>query len=143
MADQPGLWDEPDGAGARLVAALDDVADRHAPAHLQTRWPGADLLRDSLAMAVPLWILKVADWPASKRAEAVEVGVDLIASAAEGAVAPAERRRLDVRAATIFNVLARSLALMASSPGGVTFLGDHWCLDHDACIEADPAADGA
>lgn len=93
-------------------------------------------MRDCLSFAVPLWIHKVADWPAEERAEAVEVGADLIASASEGIVAPFERRNTDVRAARIFNVLARSLALLAHRPGGVDFLGDHWCTNHEACIAA-------
>lgn len=133
MTEQPSLWDEPDGPAARLASELDAAEGRTT---LQAQAAGMDLLRDCLSFAVPLWIIKVADWPPAEQAEEVEVATDLIASASEGVVAPFERRSTDVRAARIFNVLARSLALLAHMPGGVTFLGDHWCTDHEACVAA-------
>ena len=33
-------------------------------------------------------------------------------------------------AAAVFNHLARALAALAMSPGGVTFAGCHWCFEH-------------
>lgn len=39
--------------------------------------------------------------------------------------------------AATFNAVARGLALGACQPGGVTYHGKHWCLDHDACTQAE------
>jgi hypothetical protein len=38
--------------------------------------------------------------------------------------------------AKAFNAMAEGLAIGAYQPGGVTFLGEHWCTDHEACLAA-------
>lgn len=36
----------------------------------------------------------------------------------------------------VLSQLAWGLAALAHAPGGVTFAGDHWCVDHAACLDA-------
>lgn len=38
--------------------------------------------------------------------------------------------------AQTFNSLARGLAALAYQPGGVTFAGKHWCVNHAECEQA-------
>jgi hypothetical protein len=47
-----------------------------------------------------------------------------------------DRRHTTAKA---FAVLARGLAAAAFQPGGVTFAGMHWCIDHEACKRAEAA----
>jgi hypothetical protein len=42
--------------------------------------------------------------------------------------------------ARAFNALTKGLAIAAYQPGGVTFGGQHWCTDHQACQRAEQAA---
>lgn len=37
----------------------------------------------------------------------------------------------------VFNATAQTLALGAFMPGGITFCGRHWCLDHERCETAE------
>lgn len=46
-------------------------------------------------------------------------------------------------AGEVFNFLARGLAVGAFAPGGITYRGMHWCTDHQACLDAEAAADRA
>lgn len=39
-------------------------------------------------------------------------------------------------AGEVFNFLAKGLACLAYQPGGVTFAGQHWCANHQECIDA-------
>lgn len=41
------------------------------------------------------------------------------------------------KVAHTFTVLARILACLACCPGGVRFMGHHWCTNHAACLAAD------
>ncbi|WP_328344863.1 hypothetical protein [Micromonospora sp. NBC_00421] len=43
-------------------------------------------------------------------------------------------------AAQAFNALARALAAGAFQPGGITFCGIHWCVNHQECMDADRQA---
>lgn len=42
-------------------------------------------------------------------------------------------------AGEVFSKLASGLAAAAFQPGGITFSGQHWCTDHDACRAAENA----
>lgn len=44
-------------------------------------------------------------------------------------------------AASVFNDLARGLAVLAHAPGGVLFAGVHWCLEHPGGKAADTITD--
>ncbi|MFV2094849.1 hypothetical protein ACFHW1_05070 [Micromonospora sp. LOL_014] len=38
--------------------------------------------------------------------------------------------------AQVWTALARGLAAAAMAPGGITFMGQHWCADHTICDKA-------
>jgi hypothetical protein len=105
-----------------------------------------DVLNLTLQAAVPLRILELLAMPAWQRAEAVQHwaadAVEVVASngdtlmfkakphkLTDAQVGPSSRRRVgdEVSTATTFNHLARGLAALAMAPGGVRFLGTHWC----------------
>jgi hypothetical protein len=80
------------------------------------------LLRTSLAVAVPLWIHDVRDWPFERRAEQARKAASLVAS--KGDVLMYGGRAGE--AAEVFNELACAVACCAYQPGGITLFGDHW-----------------
>lgn len=80
----------------------------------------SDLLRVSLQVAVPLWIVDVRDWTPEQRMGAALGYADVIAAHGDD-LQYGGRHTTDA-----FNSLARGLACCAYQPGGVTFLGDHW-----------------
>ncbi|MEV7264665.1 hypothetical protein AB0N38_14045 [Micromonospora aurantiaca] len=111
-------------------------------AHLPTvDNPAHDSLLIALDCAVPLWMLQLrAETPAARehtRRLWAQGGASIVASQGDvlqyGSKRPGE-------AAKAFNALAQGLAALAWQPGGVTFAGRHWCVDHDACATADATA---
>ena len=92
-----------------------------------------------LAVSVPVAIAEIRDRPEAERIEMgreagqyiAEHGDDLMFRSRPGA------------SATAFTRLSYGLAAAAYHPGGVTFAGMHFCVDHQACVEAEvPADDG-
>ena len=91
-------------------------------------WTGREeLLRSTLAVAVPLNMQHLADLSPGRRAYTIECG-----RAAAEELIPAEGDTLQYgggkpsRVAELFNVLARGLAALAQCPGGVEFAGMRW-----------------
>lgn len=82
-----------------------------------------ELLRITLGAAVPLWIAELRKLtPEQRIALARECG-DIVA--AKGDVIQF-RSKKPGETAKAFNALAKGIAALAFSPGGVTFLGDHY-----------------
>lgn len=91
----------------------------------------------TLQLAVPLWMHQLAQhhpdtrdhirlrW-AAQAADAVAYGGDTLQFGGKRG-----------EAAKVFNHLARGLAAAAYNPGGITALGEHWCTNHDECLNAD------
>lgn len=91
----------------------------------------------TLTAAVPLWIHQLAHldehtrdrqrmWWAAEAADAVAYGGDALQFGGKRG-----------EAAKVFNHLARGLAAAAFNPGGITAFGEHWCVNHTACVDAD------
>jgi hypothetical protein len=102
------------------------------------------LLSDLLAVAVPVAMVQLADLPDDARraqaalwaAESVEIIAHLGGPSVltvQPAVKATARYVAEPGTAATFAVIARGLAAMAQSPGGVTWLGSHWCTDHEVC----------
>lgn len=104
------------------------------------RPPSAEVLLISLDVAVSLRIRELQDQSPEARelwcmAWAREA-VDPIAS--QGDILQYGGGKKDRgEAAAVFGHLARGLAALAHGPGGVTFAGRHWCVDHDECTRTD------
>ncbi len=97
------------------------------------------LLAGTLALAVPLWMERVKAYPEEIRlARARECG-QVVAERGDIIQFRAKKRGETARA---FNALAEGIACAAFQPGGITFLGQHWCRDHEACRRAEAAEIG-
>ena len=117
-----------------------------------------------LQAAVPMWAARMAAWtPERRQHEAMACG-DIIAHGADVLFRPGKPslgRRAATRSAPtaltwdrgrggairewrpaeIFNAIAKGLAIGALQPGGVTWLGQHWCTaPHGECPGVIPAA---
>jgi hypothetical protein len=79
-----------------------------------------ELLRATLAVAVPMWAAQVRGWSDEKRAQRGRVCAQAVAE--HGDVIQFKAKGT----ADAFNRLAEGLALLSFAPGGVRFLGDHW-----------------
>jgi hypothetical protein len=88
------------------------------------------ILIETLAMAVPLWIDRLAGELAGRRSEQMiswaSDAADAVASHGDVLLYGGKRGE----AAVVFNAMARGLAALAFCPGGVTFLGIRWCARH-------------
>lgn len=93
----------------------------------------ADLLPIALEAAVPMWIAKTALMTDGQRQERAAELAWVVAEHGDNIL---YRSRKSGDSAFAFNALAEGLALVAHAPGGVTFLGRHWCTDHAACETA-------
>lgn len=136
-----------------------------------------DVLLITLDAAVPLWLAELRSMTPIQRAEHVRTwaaeAAEVVASHGDTLMfrtrshklravqlGPASRRKpgAEVSTAATFNALARGLAALAMSPGGVLFAGRHWCVKHPwgiACtsstdltctgsgLDADPPAGGS
>lgn len=97
-----------------------------------------DTLAISLEAAVPLHLMEVRELPFEARHKLAMEASDAIASRGDVLMYGGKKGA----AAEVFNQLARGLAVLACQPGGVTFAGMHWCIDHDECMAAAKAAAG-
>jgi len=92
----------------------------------------------SLAIAVPLRIAELTALPDKRRWPRIrawaDAAVDIIAC--EGDTLQYGSKPGD--AARVFDHLARGVAALAMAPGGVTFHGTHWCLEHPWSSTRDP-----
>lgn len=80
----------------------------------------SELLRTTLALAVPLWIDSVRGWSHERRGRAAAECAEVIASHGDDLMFGGGHT------ADAFNKLALGIACAAYQPGGITFLGDHW-----------------
>lgn len=70
----------------------------------------------------------------------VREGADAVGHGGGSVMLPAKGyRSAGMDGADMFAALAQGLAAGAYLPGGITFLGRHWCVDHDACRDIDPS----
>ena len=91
----------------------------------------------ALQAAVPIAILEMRSWaPEARQAAAAEWG-QIIASHGDDILFRSARKGDSAKA---FTALARGLAALAYCPGGVRFLGIHWCTDHETCTGAEREA---
>lgn len=93
------------------------------------------LLTGMLQIAVPLAIGEMRGWSEEARlAKAAEYGQVIVGENGSDILFRSEKKGETAKA---FNALARALAALAYHPGGVTFMGQHWCVNHDKCQESD------
>lgn len=93
------------------------------------------LLLDALLAAVPLWIL---EFRGSSEADRARIAAESAPYLAEHGDALLYKQ--EGITAKAFNSLARGLAVAAYQPGGVTFSGLHFCIDHAQCKAAEQEA---
>jgi hypothetical protein len=91
-------------------------------------------LLTTLQLAVPLHIAVLATSTVEERIALAKTAADVIAS--QGDLLQFKGSKPG-KTAAVFNALARGLAAAAYQPGGVTFLGQHWCTDHVLCTSAE------
>ena len=92
-----------------------------------------DLLSISLSAAVPLWIEKLRALEPEQRLARAGGLSDIIAAHGDIILYRGGKRGESAKA---FNALAEGLAIGAFQPGGVTFAGEHWCVNHAECVAA-------
>lgn len=116
----------PDEPSAAMAAAINGFVDHHRPRLSNS------LLVDFLTLAVPLEIQRLSHLEldqiagvARASAQTVTEKGDIIQWKAPGAAAATA-------------ALIRGLAALAYAPGGVTFMGWHWCTDHAECLNPTP-----
>lgn len=103
--------------------------------------PADVLLAEHLDQAVPTLLGQLAEMPADARTRQIDQWRD-------GAAQHIAERGDTVRyggpnIAGTFTVLARSLAVLAHAPGGITAFGRHWCTNHRLCVRAAGIAQAA
>lgn len=84
---------------------------------------GAELLRVSLAVAVPLWIEEMRSWPEELRLKTARDAAQVVAK--KGDIIQFRSKKKGETAAA-FNELAKGLAAASFVPDGVKFLGLHF-----------------
>lgn len=82
-----------------------------------------ELLRIALGAAVPLWIHEFRKLTPEERIKIVRECGDIVAEKGDVIQFKSKKRGETAKA---FNALAKGIAVLAFSPGGVTFLGDHY-----------------
>lgn len=95
-----------------------------------------DHLLIALDAAVPLRIMMIRDRSPEMRASDGAFAVDVIASKSDALMFGGRKGE----AANAFNWLVKGLAALAYQPGGATFAGRHWCVNHTECEAAEAAA---
>jgi hypothetical protein len=133
------------------------------PGHPEDNERAARLLL-VLETAVPMWAVKVAGWPADRRMREARGAGDVVAHGAGVLFSPPARKpgqtgtggpalvaitkdqadagvkAREYRPAEVFNAIAKGLGIGACQPGGVTWLGKHWCTaPHGTCPGVIPA----
>lgn len=82
---------------------------------------------------VPMSIAAIADWSEEDRQAAAVAAVDVISSGADQ-LGEHNARKRDLPRGRVTATIARSLAVLAYQPGGVTWAGGHWCTaPHEGC----------
>ena len=94
----------------------------------------------SLEFLVPLWMWEVRNLTDSQREARAHRYAGIVAERGDVLQFGSSKKG---HATEVFNALAEGLACAAYVPGGVTFAGRHWCVDHRACLEAEAAAKDA
>ena len=94
----------------------------------------------TLELAVPLWIWELRVYTDKQRAARGNRCAGIVAE--QGDILQFGSKQKG-KVAGAFNALAEGLACAAYVPGGVTFAGRHWCVDHQACLDAEAAAKDA
>ncbi|GAA3417666.1 hypothetical protein [Streptosporangium vulgare] len=91
------------------------------------------LLLIGMEVMVPMSIAEIADWPEEDRHAAAAAAVDVISSGADQ-IAEHNPRKRELPRGRVTATIARSLAVLAYQPGGVTWAGGHWCTaPHEGC----------
>lgn len=93
-----------------------------------------DLLRMTLAAAIPLWIHELKDKPWAYVAARAQRSAQEVAE--HGDIIQFKAKKHGETAAA-FNALAEGLAALSFCPGGVKFLGDHWIASHPEGVQQD------
>ena len=93
---------------------------------------GKTLLATTLLVAVPLAIDEMRPWSTETRLAEIARCAQIIAYHGDDILYRSKKRG---DTATGFAALARALAALAYQPGGITFAGQHWCVNHDECRE--------
>lgn len=96
----------------------------------------SDALATALLVAVPLWMNEVARLTEDERIATARECSQMIAEHGDDIIFLSPRKGDTAEA---FNALARGLACAAHQPGGVWFMGAHFCADHSACKAAEAA----
>ncbi|WP_329013149.1 hypothetical protein OG271_03880 [Micromonospora rifamycinica] len=103
--------------------------------------PSSDGLVIALQAAVPLWILDLAALPPALRDDRIRRwaadSADTVAHKGDILQFRGGKRG---ETAAVFNALARGIAAAAYLPGGITAFGEHWCVNHAECLDADRQA---
>ena len=89
-----------------------------------------------LAVAVPLYVMEVRAWTEKQRLAAARECGQYIASHGDDLMFKSKKGK----PAAAFNKLAMGLACAAFQPGGITFAGLHFCVNHDECKAAEAGA---
>jgi len=84
------------------------------------------LLLSSLQVAVPLHIIEVSGMSPSRLSGEIDRCLSIITQHGDAILYGNNKKDI---AAEAFNSLARALAILAMSPGGVDFMGEHWEFD--------------
>lgn len=88
-------------------------------------------LTEGLRWAVPIHMLELRDVPARRRRSYLPPGGLESLGMADAIMFQAKNWKLAARA---FDAYARTLAILAYEPGGVTLFGVHWCTaEHPGC----------
>lgn len=115
------------------------------------------VLVETLRAAVPQWVDQLSRLPVARREvvrqEWAARGAQLVASHGDLLMFPKQAGKRHRKAcpgpdtcsclvgtAEVFNAMARGLAAGAFAPGGITFAGVHWCVNHARCEAAEQAA---
>lgn len=93
-----------------------------------------ELLLISLQVSVPMAIHELRETTPEERVTLAHDLAQTIASEGDNLLF---RSKVKGATARVHTALARGLAIAAYQPGGVTFAGQHWCTDHQACEEAE------
>ncbi len=96
------------------------------------------VLVETLCLAVPLWIRELLRLRGETRTVQAQQwarrAADSVAS--KGDILQYGSKKCGT-VADVFNDLARGLAALALSPGGVLFAGTHWCVEHPGGYASD------
>lgn len=91
----------------------------------------------SLEAFVPIRIAEIRSWAQDERAAAARAAADMVATHGD------DLQYGGRHCARTWAALVTGLAAAAYQPGGVTFAGRHWCVDHAACDAAAREAERA